>query len=104
MKPISVDLEGLTSEEQSKFDLVLRSQLYDLQKTNDLDVPIHCLMTTTGNGHLFVQEYRRNHPELAVAYTSDNLVSFDAPAHLLYGFVKDERVLRIDIPKPSRLL
>lgn len=102
MLPTSVVLEGLTTPEQQKFDLLLRSRLYDLQQAQTLDAIIHCLMTTSGNGHLFIQEYRRSHPELTVAYTSDQIISFDAPAHLLYDLVKDERVLRIDIPQQSR--
>ena len=96
-------LTGLTNDEQQKLGLSLQSQLFGLQQAGTLETKIHGLMTVDGDANVLGPQLQRQCGDnLVVAYKTGNIISFDAPANLMYDLIKDPRFTDISVPKRSQ--
>ncbi len=103
MKKTTMYLTGLTNDEQQKLDISLQSQLFRLQESGSLETKVHGLMTVDGDANVLSPQLQKQYGDnLTVAYSSGNIISFDAPASLMYGLAKDPRVTDISEPKYSQ--
>ncbi len=103
MKRTTMYLTGLTNDEQQKLEISLQSQLFRLQESGSLETKIHGLMSVNGDANVLSPELKKQYGDnLTVAYSTGEIISFDAPASLMYGLAKDPRVKDIRVPKHSQ--
>ncbi len=103
MKSTPLYLTGLTNDEQQKLEPSLQSRLFGLQQSSSLETTVHGLMTVDGDANVLSPELRKQYGDnLAVAYSTGSIISFDAPANLFYELAKDQRVTDISVPRKSQ--
>lgn len=104
MKQTTIQLTGLTNDEQRKMDPSLRSELFRLQEKNSLDTIITGLMTVNGEGSVLAPELREKYgPALEVNYAAGNILTYRAPASVVYELAKDPSVGSIEKAKRMQL-
>ncbi len=104
MNKTTIELTGLTNDEQRKMDLSLRSELFRLQEKNSLDTIISGLMTVNGEGSVLASELRQKYgPSLEVNYGAGDILTYRAPASVVYLLAKDPSVGYIEKAKRMHL-
>ncbi len=104
MRKTTIQLTGLTNDEQRKMDSRLVHELFKLQEGDSLDTIITGLMTVNGQGSVLGPDLCQKYgPTLEVTYGAGEILTYRAPASVVYQLAKDPRIGYIEKAKRMQL-
>ncbi len=100
MKQTTIQLTGLTNDEQRKLDSRLTFELFRLQEKSSLDTVLTGLMTVNGEGSVLAPQLREKYGSaLEVNYAAGNILTYSASASVVYKLAKDPCISSIEMAR-----
>jgi len=104
VKQRTIQLTGLTNDEQRKLDSRLTFELFRLQEKSSLDTVLTGLMTVNGEGSVLAPQLRGKYGSvLEVNYAGGNILTYSASASVIYQLAKDPCISSIELAGKMQL-